>query len=617
VSVPSAAVPATGTGPASGGGHARTLARRRLEQAPWWGPVRRYDILKEGAIALVVVAVLVAVLVGWLVGSFGPVGNSGARVVERDRTTPPLDVRLTASPLSEFRVFKVQLKDSPLFGVHGAGSGLPVRIATMDYWDGGTWQTAPADLSAQEAFERVSGSLPVDGASGPVRTVTISLDPAWANQVWIPMAGVVTAVTFSGAQSASLLNGLRYDVATGTLAEPGGLVAGSTIAETTSGPGSPSPRTSVPIVVPPELSSAIGKLQSSSSCPGRTVQELNCVAHFMKKEGILSDGSPGPNSLAGATADRLANLASGLGELPTQSATKTAYPTGDGEQFAALLGVVAAQQGFPVHVDVGVRDAQDGVVHGRDLTAWTEVYDGTKWVMLADPVPTQTSVPTIPPQNQQVDPVPIEGPHSVVPPLQNHETLSACAKSVKSAECQAKHSSGFNLGLPGWVAPVVGVPLSIILLFVLVTASLMGIKLSRRNRRRRSGAPAERVSAGWRELSDVIRDAGWILPTNATRRESAVLLGRTGVSRMARQADTILFGPEVVTPDSADSYWGEVDATSAALLSSLSRFDRWKARVNITSFGVGDRVEAEVTRVKRTVKSADAWVRRWLGRTTG
>jgi len=60
VSVPSGAV--VGAGPTSGGRRARTLARRRLEQAPWRGPVRRYDILKEGAIALAVVAVLVAVL---------------------------------------------------------------------------------------------------------------------------------------------------------------------------------------------------------------------------------------------------------------------------------------------------------------------------------------------------------------------------------------------------------------------------------------------------------------------------------------------------------------------------------------------------------------------------
>jgi len=41
---------------------ARRDARRRLEAAPWRGPVRRYDILKEGTIALVVVVILVAVL---------------------------------------------------------------------------------------------------------------------------------------------------------------------------------------------------------------------------------------------------------------------------------------------------------------------------------------------------------------------------------------------------------------------------------------------------------------------------------------------------------------------------------------------------------------------------
>jgi len=37
-------------------------ARRRAEAAPWRGPVRRYDILKEGTIALVVMVILVAIL---------------------------------------------------------------------------------------------------------------------------------------------------------------------------------------------------------------------------------------------------------------------------------------------------------------------------------------------------------------------------------------------------------------------------------------------------------------------------------------------------------------------------------------------------------------------------
>ncbi len=41
---------------------ARRQQRQCLESAPWRGPVRRYDILKEGTIALVVVVILVAVL---------------------------------------------------------------------------------------------------------------------------------------------------------------------------------------------------------------------------------------------------------------------------------------------------------------------------------------------------------------------------------------------------------------------------------------------------------------------------------------------------------------------------------------------------------------------------
>ena len=86
---------------------------------------------------------------------------------------------------------------------------------------------------------------------------------------------------------------------------------------------------------------------------------------------------------------------------------------------------------------------------------------------------------------------------------------------------------------------------------------------------------------------------------------------------MARQADAILFGPEAVSAGAADSYWDEVEVTSAALLSSLGRFDRWKARVNLASFGVSDRIEGEFARLKRHATSAGARFRLWLGRVTG
>jgi len=59
----------TGTGTGTAGTPATELtprqkraARQRAEAAPWRGPVRRYDILKEGTIALVVVVILVAIL---------------------------------------------------------------------------------------------------------------------------------------------------------------------------------------------------------------------------------------------------------------------------------------------------------------------------------------------------------------------------------------------------------------------------------------------------------------------------------------------------------------------------------------------------------------------------
>ena len=561
--------------------------------------------------------VAVAVLVGWALGSFGPVSGSNSRTIVRDHTIPPVDVRLTTSPLSEYRVLKVTDKDTALFTLRGAVSGLPIRVGTMDYWDGGTWQSAPVVSDPKEAYERVSGSLPVDSHADQTRLVTVTLATGWAEQVWIPTVGDVSSVSFGGPGSSQLLDGLRYDVANGSLAEPQGLTGNSSISEVTDGPEPTVDPTSIGVTAPADLAAALGKLETKAACGGKSVADLDCMAAFMHKNGALSDGALNqPMSLAGSTAQRLTSLASELAGQSSQSATGGDVPAGDGEQFAALLALVAAQQGYPVHVVVGVRRAVPGVVRGRDLTAWAEVYQGGKWIMLADPVPTTKQSPVTLPQSQQVDPVPIDAPSGEVPPLSNHLSHSSCTKSSGGGACDSRHQSGFNLGLPAWIGPVVGIPLALLALFAAVTFALIGAKSMRRNRRRSTGDSAARVSSGWKELTDVIRDAGWILPVNATRRESAVLLGRNGVSRMARRTDGILFGPDGISEEAADAYWSDVDATSASLLASLGTVDRWKARVNLTSFGVGDWLEARSRQALEWGRLGVVATRRWIGRIT-
>lgn len=569
--------------------------------------------------------VLLALVVGLVIGTFGPISNSSARLVPRDNERPPLDQRLAVSPLSEYRVFKVDDRGKALFVVSGSPDGLPLRIGAVNYWDGSTWQTAPPQGTPNDTFERVGTNLPGAPASGNATEVTIAPQDAWAGQVWAPTVGDVSSVSFGGGQASRLDQDLRYDAATGTLAVPGGFSTGETITESVDhappGSGEPGSPSASLIAVGP-LGGKVTSLVGKSSCGSNGVTSLNCVARYLKANGVLSDGMPGQEqSLAGASSSRLALLAGSIVSSGQQSAgsgaTGTAASTaGDAEQFAALLALVAAQEGYPSRVAVGIRALSPGTVTGNDITAWAEVYDGTHWVMLADPVPTRHSAQQASTQNQLAEPVPVQGPSSPVPPPSEHGSSSHCGKGAKSGACNAQAQASGTLALPAWVAPVVGIPLGLVLLFFGVTGALVGLKLLRRNRRRRDGTPAVRISAGWREITDTVRDAGWIVPTSATRRESAVLIGQQSIARVAREADTILFGAAEVDSTKSDAFWGDVDVTTEALLASLSRVDRWKARVNLTSFGLGDHIDRLSGAIRARLEVVLAMVKRAIGRFT-
>jgi hypothetical protein len=274
-------------------------------------------------------------------------------------------------------------------------------------------------------------------------------------------------------------------------------------------------------------------------------------------------------------------------------------PAGDAEQYAALLALDWLYSGLPMRVAVGVRSVPDGIIKGSDITAWAEAYTGGRWVMAADPVPTSKKVVLSPPQQQEAARIPIVGPRAQIPERPGHADGTKCGKGPASSECASNRSVNKGISLPGWVGPIVGIPVGLMALIAAVTGGLGLLKRRRRRRRRLLGSPADRISAGWRELCDVVRDAGWILPANATRRESAVLLAKPSVARVARRADTALFGAGSLGPDDAEGFWSDIDVTSSALLAGLSPWERWKARVNLTSFGLGEKADRSMALVRR------------------
>jgi hypothetical protein len=137
--------------------------------------------------------------------------------------------------------------------------------------------------------------------------------------------------------------------------------------------------------------------------------------------------------------------------------------------------------------------------------------------------------------------------------------------------------------LPAWVGRValgVGIPL---LLVGLYAGVVLGLKARRRARRRGRPRPADRVSGGWDELTDLAADLGRPASPLATRRENAAALGGGSVAMLAREADAATFGPREVDDAEAADFWALVESTSSEMRAPLTRRQRMRARLGLRS----------------------------------
>jgi len=63
---------------------------------------------------------------------------------------------------------------------------------------------------------------------------------------------------------------------------------------------------------------------------------------------------------------------------------------------------------------------------------------------------------------------------------------------------------------------------------------------------------------------------------------------------VARSADTLVFGPADVTDAAAEEYWSKVETARMGILGSLTRTDRWKAMLSLSSLHPAERMERAV-----------------------
>lgn len=557
------------------------LRTRRVQPATADGSRRYYKPI--AAIVVLCVAAAVAALAGPLL----PGSDPQNRTVLRDRVTPPLDLNKYPSPLVGFRKYTRdanELWDQTLFTVTGLPTGTPVRIATLDDYNGLVW--GATNRTGAAAFLRVGSVITPDpadavAAPGPTSTVRITIGRAYASasdiDVWLPTAGSVTSISFTGADTRQLAADLRYNVASASGVVINGLPAGTTFTLHTDLTAPADPAAAQQPYGPPDLTDGYGAQFASRAATwakgasGLSAQ-LQAIATYLRTAGAYSDGGPGETQyLPGHSMFRLSGFLNG------------AQPVGDDEQYAAAYALAANSLGMPARVVLGAIPESDGVVQGKDVHAWVELHvAGGAWVTVPDTafMPDSTKKPDQEPPQQVQDTAatPVPPPNAAHPP-------------TSDAETHATHVVAGPLppGTGGSLAWLLSLLMGIIKLLspLLAVAAIYGaayaFKARRRHRRRTRGSPVSRYSAGWRELTDYARDLGLSVPDFSTRRVQAIALAAYDVADLAWSADVMVFGPEDPTEHQAADYWNQVEEARRAMARASRRHRRLLATLSLRS----------------------------------
>lgn len=539
--------------------------------------------------ALLAVATLGAVAVG----PHLPLAGARPRFVLREHAEPPFDPRQYPSPLIGLRRYlddtRLKFKDTVLFTVAGLPEGARIRLATMDEYDGVVWSVTGRDAELGGTFERVGDEIPQAAASGKMTHLdfqVMELPQAVATKpsVWMPVAGVTRAVTFTGPRRDDLAESFRFNSVSETAAMPIRLAPGDgyeidTVLAVDPAPGALAGRPVVNLRTPfiPELPLGFADVAAK-----RTAGAVDAYGKARKLEewlrnGYYSDGGKGTTIAPGHSIRRLSEFVA------------ADQPVGDAEQYAAAMAVLARTLGLPARVVLGfTAPASEGgaaQVRGRDVDAWLEIpFAGAGWTPFY-PTPARDRTP---PDEQSTAPTarseePVADAPAVTPTTirqQDAQFDDADELPTKKDRLAHPERSGPVPALVLVVVKVAGVPLVV---FAGLAGAVVGAKAGRRRRRRNRGGPAARIAAAWAELVDNARDRGRPVPAKATRVEAAVFLATPGGVAIAEAVDAALFGLDEPTEAEVGEVWGRVDAAVHAVAGALPRQERAWAAVSLTS----------------------------------
>ena len=498
--------------------------------------------------------VVAVALVAPMVGPNLPFADADQRFVLRDQVVPPFDPLTEPSPLVGYRRYTgAEREQRPIARVEGLPAGVPLRLAVLDEFDGLVWRSTGRGDALAGRFSRVGERIPTAAQGVPIEVRVDLLEP---HGVWLPTVGSPTAIAVDDARAQ---RALRVNVQTGTAAVPGGLAPSSTyrveavinaVPDDVDLAGLPlDPRFREPDAdQPTEIVELAAQLRGGAEAP---YAKVAAIAERLRTEGAFSDGGP-TAAVVTPPGHSLARLARFLGSPQW---------VGNGEQYAAALGLLAQAEGIPVRVVMGFRpEGADRVtVTGADVEAWVEVpLDGVGWVPVdATPSRDNEPDPSIRPRPRELSPEPQPPPPPPVPDARSSaDDLEASETEIEDPE---EPDEDDEADTPSLIWPVLMLALGSGGVLLAPIAAIVTFKRLRRFRRQHRGDIRSRAHGGWAEVLDLSCDLGRPVPRSATRNEAAGVLGVPSAVVLARSTDTATFDAREPSEEELAALWQEVD----------------------------------------------------------
>ncbi|PYH00345.1 transglutaminase [Arthrobacter stackebrandtii] len=512
----------------------------------------------------------------------------GAREVLRENVIPPPELHELPSPLTKFRDYLKNEKETVLFTVDGLPKDGRIRIAAMDSYDGVVFNVDP---NSSASFTPIGDPKSLNQSMGD-GAAAVGIKIAGYNGVWIPNVAVAQSLAYqsSGGNTPTLY----LNKESGTALNFAGITQGDSYAMNVDVPvvdqgrlakahfstvRLPKPE-NVPQVVGVKASNIVGDISNP-------LEQVQALENALKQQGKFSNGLEGQvQSSSGHNAARITKMLSDEQMI------------GDDEQYATAMVLMARHLGIPARVVMGFYPDPQGKsngakslkVTGSDVHAWVEVnFAGVGWVPF-NPTPDKDNVPNPPepqkaskPKPQVLQPPPPPQEPADLPDDNNADAINTNSKDNPVAEIVSR------------ILLIVAVAAVPVVILILPLVLIVGLKSRRRKKRLTQGLPTDRVGGGWSEVLSQATDLGAVVDLSGTRRETAASLetsfpGTQGTTALlAQRADAAIFGPGQPTESEVTGYWDNVEQSLKSMNGSVGFWKRMRARFSPRSLLVESR----------------------------